>query len=91
MVKLLNFKKGLLWCYYRFECPYCGDEKYYPLWWVKLRLIFTNNLLITCDNCHSTSDWISLFRLVHDSTSKVEKEYNVKKWDSRYGDEYKRS
>lgn len=82
-MKRLNIKKGRILDKYRFRCSYCGRETYKPLWLLKLRLMFTDELLITCKYCHSTSAYVNIFHLRHDSMSKLEKEYNKKKWDKR--------
>ena len=83
-MKRLNIKQGKLFNKYKFRCNYCGYETFKPLWLVKLQLLFSNTIFLTCCNCHKTSCYKQNFHLIHDSTSKKEKEYNKQEtWDSR--------
>ena len=83
-MEFLNIKKGKIFDKYRFRCNYCGNEYYKPLWLVKLQLMFSDEIFITCTRCHKTSCYRQIFNLRHDSTSKKEKSLNKQmNWDRR--------
>lgn len=80
----INIRKGLLWKQYGLKCEYCGIRKYYALWWIKLKLIFTDTIVFTCPVCHKTTAYVNIFHLRHDSMSSLEKNRNKEKlWDDR--------
>lgn len=83
-MEILDIKKSRLFDKYRFRCNYCGKESYKWLWLLKLQLIFSSTIYVTCNNCHKTSAYVQIFHLRHDSTDKKEKENNRRKlWDDR--------
>ena len=83
-MKSLNIRKNKLFTKYRFRCNYCGNETFKPLLLVKLQLLFSDTIFLTCSHCHKSSCYKQNFNLVHDSTNKLEKDYNKKNnWDYR--------
>lgn len=69
---------------YSVRCPYCGSETGKWEWWLKLKLIFTNQYMHHCPVCHKKSTWLYIFHLRHDSTNKEEQLFNKSKlWDDR--------
>ena len=84
MVERLSIRQGKLWKKYKFRCNYCGNEEYVPLWYLKMRLIFTDRIYRTCSHCHKTSAYVNFFHLNHDSTDSLEKNRNRSVlWDKR--------
>lgn len=80
----IEIKKGRIWEKYRFRCSYCGYETYKWVWLLKLQLIFSSRIYLTCPKCHKTNCYVQLFHLRHDSTDKKEKQQNKNKlWDDR--------
>lgn len=83
-MKRINYNKGFLWENYKITCNHCGSAILRPVWWLKLLFIFKRRLYFVCDECHSTSCYISFFNMIHDTTDEKEKELNkLSKWDSR--------
>lgn len=81
---MLNIRKRKIFDKYRFHCNYCGNDSFKPLWLVKLQLIFSDEIFITCSRCHKTSCFKQYFNLRHDSTNKKEKIQNKQEnWDRR--------
>lgn len=81
---ITNKENGKLWTKYKFKCNYCGHETTTPYWLTRLRFVFTDTTHKTCPKCHHTSTYKCLFNIIHDSTSKIEKQWNKeKKWDDR--------
>ena len=84
MAKELHINQGKLWQKYEFHCNYCGYEETTPLWWLKLKYIFTDRIRHNCKNCHKTSTYRNILHIIHDSTDEIEKKQNrTKLWDDR--------
>ena len=68
------------------RCNYCGNQSQISLWKLLFLLgLGKNKYYYTCPRCHKTSCFLLMFRIVHDSTDKKEKEINKQKlWDDRY-------
>lgn len=68
------------------RCNYCGNQDRILLWKLLILLgLGKTKYYYTCPRCHKTSCLLLLFRTVHDSTDKKEKEMNRQKmWDDRY-------
>lgn len=69
---------------WKFKCNYCGIEEEANYFWLLLKALFKPRFYKHCKNCHKTSCYLFMPRMVHDSTDDIEKEYNRQNlWDDR--------
>ena len=83
IVKNLNIKQGRFFTKYRLHCNYCGCDYYVPLFWLKIRYLFTDKIYHTCSCCHKTSNYRIFYHIVHDTTDSQEKILNKDVWELR--------
>ena len=66
--------EDIIWM--RIRCNYCGATHRVPLWYLKLRSIFSNRYSFVCQDCHRYNVELLRFHVCHDSTNAEEKMYN---------------